>query len=281
MSKETEQMINRLMLDERSKRFLKEADKVINSGSVDAKDTSFITIVKAENGCEVSEFGRAFSQIVDKSIPLTVKGKSTYLELVFPKDNERDERLFFASPRRIVSVRNRFYGTMLISLGEYESCHEKEFPGIPSIKNLLMFMEKNKQNISFIIHITPDFGATKSLMKMLREMSPVEMIDMEKPDAEAAYTFAMDWIKQKEIRTDDESRKYIKEIVLPQIVAGNSYTGYPSIEQFLDRLNLERAKCTGKSKDMIDRSMLDIVIDKMAREEEQQQEEHLLIGFRR
>ena len=115
MNTQIEQMISVLLIDEEAKNSLRVADRVLNSKSEGVRSSAFVPLVIAGEGCGFSSYGRVYSAIVDASASQPIKGASTFLELVFPKDNEKDEKMFYASPRMVASIRNRFYGTMLVS----------------------------------------------------------------------------------------------------------------------------------------------------------------------
>ncbi len=120
-----------------------------------------------------SEIGREYSNILDQEGYFPGRGRETYCALVFPKDNEKDEKLFFASPRRIAAIRNRFYGTMVISLEEFDG---SDLINSNSFKNLMTFIEDNTDNIQFVIYVKTSFSMKRQLFTSLSAITPFKLV---------------------------------------------------------------------------------------------------------
>lgn len=276
MNKKIEQMISLLFVDEEAKDVLRTADRILNSNVESVRSNVFVPLVVAGEGCGFSSFGRVFSAIVDASAAQSVRGSSSFLELVFPKDNERDENMFFASPRMAASVRNRFYGTMLISFKEY--CGQDLIES-DSLKNLMGFMEDNKSNIRFVLHITPEFSAKSRLKAALQNIVNIAEVHLEKPNADKSYSYVIQELKAQGVEIDDDAKKCIKEKALPRMVGRKSYSGYKSLNVFLRRLRFEAALLTDSGKCRINLEVLAYLLALIEKEEALSREEIPGIGF--
>ena len=264
MNKRIEKMIKMLLVDDEAKAFLRTADRVLNSGSVSIRNNAFVPLVVAGEGCGFSSFGRVYSEIVDASRFQTIRGTASFLELVFPKDNERDERLFFASPRRAASTRNRFYGTMLISFKEYAG---KDLIESSSLEKLLKFMDENKANIRYVLHIMPGFTAESKLIALLQDVVNVTEIHLDKPGIDNGFLYMMEGLKSQGVEVAEDVKKCIKEKALPNIVERKSYSGYKTLNAFMERLKFEAAMALKNGECRVDKTVLDILLDKMEKEE--------------
>lgn len=274
MNKRIEQMLSTLLVDENAKNALRKADMLLNSTSKSV--SNYIPLVIAKEGCGFSSFGRVYSAIVDESPLLRVKGSATLLELVFPKDNEIDEKLFFASPRRLASIRNRFYGTMLISFKEYSGL---DLINSAALKRLLKFMEDNKDNIRFMLHVTPEFSARERLISILQDLFFVEEIILKGPDVDCSLSYVLDELEKQGYEVSEEAAACLREQALPRMVAGRSYAGYKSLDRFLGRLNLETLIAMEQDPHHIDVAVIKSLVDKLEKEDQIRGQMTTKIGF--
>lgn len=276
MNKSIEQMIETLLVNDEAKNKLRVIDKLLNSKLDKVRQSTPALLVTAREGCGFSSYGRAYAEIVDSSIALKVKGSSSFLELVFPKDNEKEERLFFASPRRIASIRNRYYGTMLISL--------KEYSGLDLIKSesfhrLLEFLSLNKNNVHFMFHILPGFAAKNQLLLKLQDVINVAEVALDTPNIDNGFTYVVTELRENGYVMDDKALAYLREVILPKIIWGKTYTGYKSLNVLLDRVHLEVAMAYEGAEMILKYEMLQTLMIKYEKEEELSQVEAFKIGF--
>ncbi len=122
----------------------------------------------------VSKYANRYSNILDESNYFPERGRGTFCELTFPKDNEKDEKLFYSSPRRVSATRNRFFGTMSISLQEYDG---RDLMDSRSYRDLMSFIELNKDNIQYVIHVLPNFSMKRQLYSSLSAITPFKLIN--------------------------------------------------------------------------------------------------------
>jgi len=276
MTKITEDMIDALLVDELAKNKLKEADRILSSKSESLRQCSSAFLVTAGAGCGFSSYGKVYSSIVDSSRALKVKGTSTFLELVFPKDNEKEERLFFASPRRAASVRNRFYGTMLISFREFSG---QDLMKSESLERLLEFISVNKGNIYFMFHIMPEFATSKQLLSRLRSVINVTEVFLDTPNIECSYTYAISELEEQGYIIGEKGKSLLKKEIIPWLVEGKSFIGYKSLNVFIERLCFEANMESENEELRIKEITLNRLISEIKQEEELSKYENPRIGF--
>ena len=225
--------INNLIIDESVQNVLNTVDRIANLDDERNRINIPSLIITTDDGYSLTGLGKIYGNIVEKSF--RVKGKISFLELVFPKDNPRDESLFYASPQRVVSTRNKFYGTMLISFEEFKG---SDLLYSESFINLMDYIEKNKENIRFIFHILPDFTMKKQLVSKLCEQLNVIEVVLEKPQNEMAYEYVMNGLKEQTLKVDNEAGELFKRILSRDIEQDN-YCGYKTLNKVINKISYE------------------------------------------
>ena len=281
MNENLKQMIEELPVDEKAKEFLKRADVEHNLAREEKRNSLMVPLLVAGEGCGLSDYGRVYSAIVDASGSLPVVEGSSYLELALPKDNEEDLKKFFASPdvEAWLHYKNRFYGTELVSFKDYsaEDLMENRLFG-----SLLDFFDRNKENIRFVFHVTPDFSLadTNRLAAGLRKVfNLVETIDLGTIGVEKGYVYVIDNLAARKVMIDEETRQYFRERALPDMVARKSYRGFRTLDALLDRMSLESAVAAKDGKRNVNLKVLNCVMDQFMNEEEAERYEPHRIGF--
>lgn len=238
-------MIDSLLVDEDVKRTLKKIEKMTHLEDASKSNMVPSVFLVAERGCGVSSLGKVYREIIDNSAFMGIRGSETYIELVFPKDNPLDENLFFSSPQRAASVRNRFYGTMLISFEEFDG---QDLLRSESFKRLLHFVESNKENIYFVFHVLPEYSPKSQLVARLREFLNIVEITINRPDFKMAFSYVVSELLKKELIFTDESRSLFEEGVLDVIVNSNIFAGYKTLDKLVCEIEYEMAysETTGK-----------------------------------
>lgn len=276
MNQNIEEKLATLLVGDDAINALKGIDKVLNSKHSKIRESASALLVTAGEGCGFSSYGRVYSEIVDSSLALKVKGKSTFIELVFPNNNEKDERLFFASPRRIASIRNRYYGTMLISFKEYKGL---DLIKSESLSRLLEFVSLNKGNIYFMFQILPDFSAKNQLLLRLQEVINVTEVILDNPTIDCGYKYVVSELTKQGYTIDDNALIMLKNDILPEITSGKSYMGYRTLNTFLDRVHLEVAMVMDGDEMLLKYNTLKGLKDKIVKEEKIGMGEVMKVGF--
>lgn len=228
--------------------------EIAHSDSAEIRELLPSVFVVAEPGCGTSSFGKAYAQILDESPLLQIRGTETFLELVFPKDNPQDERLFFSSPQRAVSVRNRFYGTMLVSFAEYSG---QELLKSDGFQRMLEFIEQNKNNIHFMFHVLPEFTAKKQLLAKLQEHINMIEVELDKPGLDRASTYVISVLKEAGIQITPACRKRLKERVLEPVIAMGTYSGYRTLNNLVLGIRYEVTCSNMGNRDVLSEELMD------------------------
>lgn len=259
INENVENAINSLLVEENAKKVLRAIKSVFAMSSENARSNSVSLLIEAGEGCGASSYSEAYSAIVDNSFGYANTGNETYLELVFPKNNEADEKLFYASPKRLATSSNRFYGTMLISF--------KEFSGADLIKScsfnrLLSFVEENKDNIHFVFHILPEFNAKGRLISKLREVTNVEAVTLGNPGIDEAYKYTISRISETKTDIEDDALGFLKTTCIPKVIKSKSFKGFKSFDSFADRIYYEAARESRNGEIILTHKLLENVIVK-------------------
>lgn len=193
-------------------------------------------LVTAETFYECSRYGKIYSRILEQSPMVSIRGSCTCLELVFPKYHPQDEQKFFSSPQRAAAIRNRFYGTMLISLEEYTGM---DLIKSESLLQLLDFIEANKKNIYFVFYVTPEFSAKGQLLARLCKYIPIVEVALGQPDVDMGYRYVSNELTELGFVLEEPVREVIKTVLLPAWMARDDFEGYSSLDTLVSRISCE------------------------------------------
>lgn len=224
------------LFDENAKETLNKISELANHTDEKRREAVPSLLVTAENLDECARFGRVYGRIIEQSPLLSIRGSRTYLELVFPKNHPQDEQKFFSSPQRAAGIRNRFYGTMLISLEEYSGM---DLMKSDSFFRLLEFIEGNKKNIRFVFYIPSTFGAKEQLLTRLRKHIPVVEVVLKQPDENLAYQYVNNELSELGFVMDESVSEQIKTVLLPAWLSRTDFEGYSSLDTLVHRINCE------------------------------------------
>ena len=260
MNNKIREDISALLINDASKAALFSMDRMLNSQSSAIRNSTFVPLVIAGEGCGLTSFGRIFSEIINCSVYSVKGGNSNYLELVFPKDNEDDEKRFFSSPAIAASTVNRFYGSMIISLKEFEG---NDLMKSGSFIKLMDFCKDNKENIHFVFHITPEFEERNRLVSELQTLFPIMEITLDKPNVEKSYEYLISEIMKNKMTIDDDAMEFLRERVIPVYVSQNDFSGFNSLNNLLCRLIYETFMTVGSEDYLISRTVLETLMVKV------------------
>lgn len=234
-------------IQENAKETLEMVYKLANHANVRSREAVPSLLVVAENGYECSCYGKAYSRILEQSPILSIRGSLTYMELVFPKNQPQDEQKFFSSPQRAACIRNRFYGTMLVSFEEYMGT---DLLKSDSLLRLLDFVEQNKKNIYFVFYVSPEFNAKSQLLAKLRKYINIVEVVLEQPDVDMGYRYVKKELNHMGYILEAPVCEQIRTVILPDWVSGSGYEGYKSLDNLVSRISYEMM-ISPEEKDMI------------------------------
>lgn len=264
---------NEMMYTDSTRAILEKTKKILNSDSEAVRKSVFATVVITDDLYGLSYFGKKYSEIVSKSIDHISKGSTNYINLVFPNGSAENEALFFSSPSRSASTTNRFYGTMLISLAEYDG---DDLINGESYRRLLEFCDMNRENIRFIFHVSSKFKAKDKLVSTLQEHFPVMEVILDKPGVNESFDYVVSEMKHKEISFDKEAEAFLKEQLIPAVISKKSFSGYQSLNVLMDRMVVESVS-NDKSNYVVLSSSMRTLCNNISNTRDSN--EHVRIGF--
>lgn len=257
-----DELLQRLAVEGEAEQVLRMVNKLAHAKSEMVRASIPSLIVVAESGAGISSYGKGFAEIIDKSTVLQVKGRETFLELFFPKNNDEDEKLFFSSPQRASAIRNKFYGTFLISLEEYEG---NDLLRSKSFSHLCEFIKENKENIFFIFHVRPEFNQRKQLISELSRYLNLCEVSLEKPDEKRGFAYITGILNKQGLSMDGDAEQCLRKM-LTDISGTKSYAGYQTLNNFLDRLYYEAAALSDVEEIRIEKEAVVLAGEKMREE---------------
>lgn len=277
MKEKTLEKINKLYLGKNEKDILLNTDKIVNSKVEAIRNNHPVLVITADDDCGFSEYSKAYSEIVDAADANALMGSGTYLELTFPKDNEKDERLFYASPKQVARNRNDFPGTMPISLDEHSG---EDLILSESFPRLINFIDDNKKKTHFIIKIRSDFSAKNQLIARLQEVVNVVEGSLVKPDLQTAYEYVTGELDEMKCEIDASSLKDLKNKILKPALSMKSYAGYRSLDRLADKLLYHAVLEMEDDRIVIDKKVINKLAATLIKENESAGSDSVKIGFR-
>ncbi len=263
MNDRLRRMIDELLIDDNGKEVLYATDRILNSDSKSIRGSIFTPLIISSEGCGLSSFGKAYSEIVSNSQFFVQKGNTNFLELVFPKGNDESEKLFFSSPLRAASTTNRFYGTIIVSLTEYEG---NDLVRSDSFDRLLEFCKQNKENIRFIFHISPGFKVKSVLISAFQEIFPVQEVNLDKPGLEKSVEYVISEMEKESIGFEEGAKDILSKRLIPMILSRRSFSGYRSLNILIGRMTLEYTMNGQDQQRVITTSVVESLLNRMDKE---------------
>lgn len=250
-------IIDNLLVDAVAKEVLRKVSRIANSDDEFIRKNIPALLIVSESGCGVTSYGEAYGKIIEDSPVLQIKGMKNFIELVFPKDNQQDENRFFASPQIVASVRNRFYGTFLISFSEYSGV---DLIRSSSFQRLLEYIEMNRENIRFLFHVLPSFNAKKQLIAKISEIINIFDISLDKPSVDIAFDYMLVEMKRLGFVINVDCAKKLKVKLLSKVVNTDMYLGYKTLNNIIRKISYELAVCASDSQSILNEDVIDKLI---------------------
>lgn len=199
-------------------------------------------LIVAPPGVGLTSFSHIYSEIIDCSGKYKIRGVNTFLELDFPYAvSELEYSKFFDSPRVISETQNKFLGTFVISFERYDKKNLLE--SIP-FDRLCSFVLENKDNISFVFHVTPEFDRVDEFGKILGQLVDIKKIEFGEPDCEVLTAYFVHeilnnntGIKWKDVWTD-----VVKDKFIVKACDNEGFRGYRTMDVLVRRFQYEWAE---------------------------------------
>lgn len=210
--------------------------------------------LEGDKGSGCSGFAHVYERILATNHVYTVRGSKTFLELVFPKKgDEKDYQRFFQSPKMVASIQNQFYGVFAISFEEWDGI---ELIESEPFKELLTFIDNNKNNIFYIFQVTSEFKVKEELRKTLNNHINLVEAHLGYMDHDMAADYIQSYLQKDGISFSVNGRKELKKFLYKKVdMESPSFAGYHSLQQIARSIQFEilsEQLISGKSKQISD-----------------------------
>ncbi len=253
-----EELIDSLNTEEEVKDVLRKIQKVASSPNSKMKQSVKDLFIVSPSCKELSKIAKCYERIIVSNGVYPIRGTRTYLELAFPSSGkEKDYQEFFDSPRIAAATQNYFTGVFLVSFEQWKSANEliRDI----AFKDLIQFVNDNKDHISFVFHVTPDFRDAKALHNELAKHLNICQIKHSLPDMKSAVRFIEKQLLESGIELDSSAKKEMKKLIETKLdVNSNAYQGYSTLERLASNLQFELYACFSERNDSTDESAFQI-----------------------
>lgn len=231
--------IDKLNVSTKAKEVLKRIDKVSRSESVAMKNSIKNLFIVCPNGAGLSEYAKAYEEIIISNGVYPIHGKGTYLELAYPRAGlEKDYIAFYNSPRLVAATQNDYSGVFLISFEQWSNY--SELSRDTAFDTLLSYIDRNQKNISFVFHVLPEFGDADKLASVLNGHVNIERLQLSKPQLKEAKEFVNNEMKKTKIRFTGGAQDKLDTLIENRVnMESQAYLGYETLRRFTDDLIYE------------------------------------------
>lgn len=195
--------------------------------------------IKSPSCKELSKIARCYEGIITENKVYPLSGAKTYLELAFPNtDNPKEYKDFFASPALVSATRDYFAGVFLVSFEQWKGAYE--LIRSPFFKDLLRFIHDNKDTISFVFHVKPDFRDGNVLYNELSKLVNLVCLEHSLPDLKQAVSYVEVQLAESGIKVAKNAKCELKRLVEEKIdITSQDFEGYVTLEQLVANLQFE------------------------------------------
>lgn len=229
-----EEIMNKYHLSDEAEEVLRKIYHSASSENEKLKDAIPGIILISDTGVGVTNFCKAYDEILKMNHVYRLRGRETFLELYFPKyASEIDYSRFFQSPRIVASTKNKFYGTFVIS---YEDWEGMELLRDKWFKKLMQFEEENQSNIHFIHHIIPGFRAKEELIAELKQHMNYLVVNLDYPSVKKSYSYIDQNLKDAGVNISSDAKQKLLEWLDKK---ENEKRDYHTLNQVVKKLQFE------------------------------------------
>ena len=243
-------LIENLNTSEEIKDVLRKINSVASSSNSKVKQSVKDLFIISPSCKELSKIAKCYERIIVTNGVYPTRGTRTYLELAFPSSGkERDYKEFFASPQLAAATQNYFTGVFLISFEQWTSANDLVKDS--AFKDLTQYIDSNKERISFVFHVTPEFRDSNHLQKELSKHLNVCLLKHSLPDMDSTIQYVEKQLSEAGIKLDSSGKREIIKLLEEKIdVTSKSFQGYRTLEKFVSNLWFELYAITaGKNGD--------------------------------
>lgn len=238
-NKACKDMTESLNVSNEIKEILFKIESVASSNNSKIKASIKDIFISSPSCKELSRIAKCYERIITSNSVYPIRGSRTYLELAFPASGvDKDYKEFFASPRLIAATQDYFTGVFLISFEQWKSANDVIRDA--SFKELIKFIDDNKEHISFVFHVTSSFKDSKVLCNELGKHVNLYFIEHTFPDMEHAIKYVETQLSESGIEFNTSGKREIKKLIKEKIdTTSSTYHGYRTLEHFVANLQFE------------------------------------------
>ena len=235
-------LIEELSVTEEAKEVLRKVNGVASSSNPVVKASIKNLFVACPYGAALSDYARVYEKLIIENAVYRVVGKGTYLELAFPKmGTEKEYAAFYNSTRIVAATINDYVGVFLVSFEQW--CGYNELVRDEAFSEFLKFVDRNKQNISFVFHVLPEFTDKDKLYLLLSGHVNLKKVELINPDLSKATDYVIDELRKTDITLTDSAKKKLGDFISEKVdISSPHYLGYRTLERLSQNIIFE-ASC--------------------------------------
>ena len=221
---------NMMMFPKQTKEVLCKIEKATKGNLGSYKKSIPSILLVGDVGAGRSEFAQEYESILKSNHVYTIRGTNTFLDLTFPKYGEEiDYRKFFRSPGVAASIQNRFYGVFAISFEEWKG---HDLLDSPRFKELLRFIDNNKDNIFYVFEVTSGFKAKEEFKRVLNNHINIAEACLKQPDIQMSAEYIQYCMESDGLVLDSSGEKELHEFLIRRLnIESPGFAGYKTLRQ--------------------------------------------------
>lgn len=235
-------LIENLSVTNEAKEVLRKVNRVASSSNPVVKASIKNLFVTCPFGAALSDYARVYEKLIIENAVYRVVGKGTYLELAFPKmGTAKDYAGFYNSTKIVAATINDYVGVFLVSFEQW--CGYNELVRDEAFSDFLKFVDRNKQNISFVFHVLPEFTDKEKLYLLLSGHVNLKKVELINPDLSKATDYVIDELRKTDITFTDSAKKKLGDFISEKVdINSPHYLGYRTLERLSQNIIFE-ASC--------------------------------------
>lgn len=192
----------------------------------------------AKDGSGINYVADIYAEMVSTHYVLAQRCARKLLELTYEPGMEREElyRILY-KVKTYADTQNHFYGTCLLHM---VTSNEKDEYSQEEMQWIIDFIKKNRNNMKFVIHISPQISNYENVLCLLRQNILVETINFDYPTVEEWTEYMLDALKDRGISMNVDSKKIFADTIC-ELVEKKYFKGYTTMNHLIIAIGYECA----------------------------------------
>ena len=232
------EQINKLIGKDEIKDFFIEINDVCLKSTPEAKMGIPNLFLVAKHGSGIKYIAEIYAEMMKTYRVFSQRCSRKLLELSYCTGMSKEELLrFVLRVKKYADIQNCYYGTTLIHIepgvnGEKFQINEREW--------LLDFLKKNRENMKFVIHISPQIDNYKDFVSRMEQVIPYRTIGLEYLSKDEWTEYLNNELEKVGVCFTDEDKQVIKGII-EELIEKNYFNGYTTMNQLVPIICYEYA----------------------------------------